>query len=106
MKYSILVIENHWHLIDGGFFPQAGQLRKSSRKNLITNGRVPEQRARRAALLPDGDRIPAIAQTKKRVLRGLWGKSELTVREAGKLVVAKPTIHLSLLSPCILLILP
>ncbi|WP_260442510.1 TonB-dependent receptor plug domain-containing protein, partial [Pseudomonas aeruginosa] len=27
MKYSILVIENHWHLIDGGFFPQAGQLR-------------------------------------------------------------------------------
>ncbi|WP_238545780.1 hypothetical protein, partial [Pseudomonas aeruginosa] len=65
MKYSILVIENHWHLIDGGFFPQAGQLRKSSRKNLITNGRVPEQRARRAALLPGGDRIPAIAQTKK-----------------------------------------
>ncbi|WP_237753008.1 hypothetical protein, partial [Pseudomonas aeruginosa] len=68
MKYSILVIENHWHLIDGGFFPQAGQLRKSSRKNLITNGRVPEQRARRAALLPGGDRIPAIAQTKKRFI--------------------------------------
>ncbi|MEB5158883.1 hypothetical protein RXP19_15995, partial [Pseudomonas aeruginosa] len=43
---------------------------------------------------------------KRKVLRGLWGKSELTVREAGKLVVAKPTIHLSLLSPCILLILP
>ena len=40
------------------------------------------------------------------VLRGLWGKSELTVREAGKLAVAKHTLHLSLLSPCILLILP
>ncbi|TGY06415.1 lipase, partial [Stutzerimonas stutzeri] len=35
-----------------------------------------------------------------------WGKSELTVREAGKLAVAKHTLHLSLLSPCILLILP
>ena len=34
------------------------------------------------------------------------GKSELTVREAGKLAVAKHTLHLSLLSPCILLILP
>ena len=43
---------------------------------------------------------------KKEVLRGLWGKSELTVREAGKLAVAKHTLHLSLLSPCILLILP
>ncbi|AEA85245.1 conserved hypothetical protein [Stutzerimonas stutzeri DSM 4166] len=42
----------------------------------------------------------------KKVLRGLWGKSELTVREAGKLAVAKHTLHLSLLSPCILLILP
>ncbi|MHB1371935.1 MAG: hypothetical protein ACYCW7_17300, partial [Pseudomonadaceae bacterium] len=39
------------------------------------------------------------------VLRGVWGKSELTVREAGKLAVAKHTLHLSLLSPCILLIL-
>ncbi|MFS4427829.1 hypothetical protein ACMA5U_21875, partial [Stutzerimonas stutzeri] len=28
---------------------------------------------------------------KKKVLRGLWGKSELTVREAGKLAVAKHT---------------
>ncbi|MEV1427937.1 hypothetical protein ABZQ40_30855, partial [Pseudomonas aeruginosa] len=45
-------------------------------------------------------------QRKKTVLRGLWGKSELTVREAGKLAVAKHTLHLSLLSPCILLILP
>ncbi|MBS9725478.1 hypothetical protein JR047_14585, partial [Pseudomonas stutzeri] len=42
---------------------------------------------------------------KKKVLRGFWGKSELTVREAGKLAVAKHTLHLSLLSPCILLIL-
>src|SRR5690606_18511208 len=40
------------------------------------------------------------------VLRRIGGKSGLTGREAGKLVVAKPTIHLSLLSPCILLILP
>ncbi|TFZ20783.1 hypothetical protein AK6_09875, partial [Stutzerimonas stutzeri] len=48
----------------------------------------------------------AAMQTKKKVLRGLWGKSELTVREAGKLAVAKHTLHLSLLSPCILLILP
>ncbi|RSH68272.1 hypothetical protein EGV02_07595, partial [Stutzerimonas stutzeri] len=28
---------------------------------------------------------------KNMVLRGLWGKSELTVREAGKLAVAKHT---------------
>src|SRR5690606_3277783 len=40
------------------------------------------------------------------VLRRIGGKSGSTGREAGKLVVAKPTIHLSLLSPCILLILP
>ncbi|MEB5086613.1 hypothetical protein RXP32_06870, partial [Pseudomonas aeruginosa] len=50
--------------------------------------------------------IAHLSSGEKKVLRGLWGKSELTVREAGKLVVAKPTIHLSLLSPCILLILP
>jgi hypothetical protein len=47
-----------------------------------------------------------LASAKEKVLRGLWGKSELTVREAGKLAVAKHTLHLSLLSPCILLILP
>jgi len=47
-----------------------------------------------------------LGAAKKWVLRGLWGKSELTVREAGKLAVAKHTLHLSLLSPCILLILP
>ena len=39
------------------------------------------------------------------VLRGIVGKSRLTDREAGKLAVAKHTLHLSLLSPCILLIL-
>ena len=39
------------------------------------------------------------------VLRGIVGKSGLTDREAGKLAVAKHTLHLSLLSPCILLIL-
>ncbi|MEB5089693.1 hypothetical protein RXP19_30125, partial [Pseudomonas aeruginosa] len=51
----------------------------------------------------DGGCLATPVAGKKKVLRGLWGKSELTVREAGKLVVAKPTIHLSLLSPCILL---
>ncbi|MGA4476655.1 lipase, partial [Ectopseudomonas chengduensis] len=40
------------------------------------------------------------------VLRGLWGKSELTDREVGKLAVAKHTNTHTLLSPCILLILP
>src|SRR5690606_42136958 len=42
----------------------------------------------------------------KKVHRGIWGKSELTVREAGKLAVAKHTLYQSLLSPCILLNLP
>ncbi len=41
----------------------------------------------------------------KKVLRGIVGKSGLTDREAGKLADAKHTLHLSLLSPCILLIL-
>ncbi|MCY1298911.1 Transposase [compost metagenome] len=41
----------------------------------------------------------------KKVLRGVWGKSELTVREVGKLAVAKRTNPHSLLPPCILLIL-
>jgi hypothetical protein len=36
------------------------------------------------------------------VLRGLWGKSELKVREVGKLAVAKRTNPHSLLPPCIL----
>ncbi|PWU32196.1 lipase, partial [Pseudomonas sp. RW407] len=39
------------------------------------------------------------------VLRGVWGKSGLTVREAGRLAVAKRTNPHPLLSPCILLIL-
>ncbi|TBW00064.1 lipase, partial [Azotobacter chroococcum] len=40
------------------------------------------------------------------VLRGILGKRGLTVREAGKLAVAKLTNRCPLLSPCILLILP
>ncbi|OPD72282.1 lipase, partial [Pseudomonas aeruginosa] len=40
------------------------------------------------------------------VLRGIGGKSELTVREVGRLAVAKQTNSHALLSPCILLILP
>ncbi len=52
----------------------------------------------------EGKRVDVIAG-KKKVLRGIVGKSGLTDREAGKLAVAKHTLHLSLLLPCILLIL-
>src|SRR5690606_14509895 len=38
---------------------------------------------------------PALIMGNKKVHRGIWGKSELTVREAGKLAVAKHTLHLS-----------
>ncbi|MDF5931129.1 hypothetical protein P4105_22595 [Pseudomonas aeruginosa] len=32
MKYSILVIENHWHLIDGGFFHKPDSSEKAPGK--------------------------------------------------------------------------
>src|SRR5690606_2121191 len=53
-------------------------------------------------LHPGYDRVRAT----KKVLRGIGGKSELTVREVGRLAVAKQTNSHALLSPCILLILP